>query len=272
MSNWLPNNVRVGDRIEVSGPRGKFCLEPGSIPKKLLLVGAGSGVTPVMSMARWLCDLSADVDVRFFNCVKTPDDVIFRREIELIASRYRRFVPFITVSRPTADGSWTGLTGRLDARMLDTIAPDLKERHVYMCGPEPFMSATRQLLQESGFDMSHFHQESFGGVRTSARSKLVAGAAPGLPTAAAGALRVEFARTGRSVTTEGATSLLEVAEENDVDLDYGCRTGSCGDCKAKLLKGTVNAETSDGLTDEERGAGYVLTCVARPTTSCVLDC
>ena len=82
VSNWLFAHLRVGDRIEVSGPKGRFCLTPGQVPKKLLLVGAGSGVTPIMSMARWLTDLSADVDVRFFNCVKTPQDIIFRHEID----------------------------------------------------------------------------------------------------------------------------------------------------------------------------------------------
>ena len=64
VSNWLPDNLRVGDRLEISGPKGRFCLTPGQIPSKLLLLAAGSGITPLMSMTRWLCDLSAGVDIK----------------------------------------------------------------------------------------------------------------------------------------------------------------------------------------------------------------
>jgi ferredoxin-NADP reductase len=205
-----------------------------------------------------------------FNCVKTPDDLVFQGDFDLIASRYPRYTRFVSMSRPPADGSWTGLSGRLDAEMLATIAPDLHERWVYMCGPEGFMTATRELLESAGFDMTRFHQESFGGVRTSARTKLVAGTGSG-GVPAAGTLKLEFARAGRSVMTDGTLSLLDVAEDNDVEVDYGCRIGSCGDCKVKLLAGTVDAETTDGLTDGEVAAGYVLACVARPTSACVLD-
>lgn len=91
VSNWMPDNVKVGDRLEVAGPKGKFSLIPGKVPEKILFLGAGSGVTPVMSMGRWLCDVSADIDIQFFNSVRSPDDIVFKKEIEYMAERYSMF-------------------------------------------------------------------------------------------------------------------------------------------------------------------------------------
>ena len=89
--------------------------------------------------------------------------------------------------------------------------------------------------------------------------------------APAGDITVEFARTGKVVATDGSMPLLDLAEANDVDLDYGCRTGSCGDCKARLLKGKADMEHEEGLEPKEKEAGYILTCVARPRGDCTLD-
>ena len=65
--------------------------------------------------------------------------------------------------------------------------------------------------------------------------------------------------------------MLDIAEEQDIDLDYGCRSGSCGVCKARLIKGKVDMETDEGLEPEEKEDGYILTCVATPVTDCILD-
>ncbi len=265
VSNWLPDNLKVGDQIQVKGPKGKFCLEPGSIPPKILLVGAGSGVTPVMSMARWLCDISADVDIRFYCSVRTAKDIVFGKEIEMMTERYRQFTPCLVSTTRGANESWTGLTGRINRQMLEIIAPDIHERHLYMCGPDGFMETVKGVLREINFDLSRLHSESFGGTRTTKaedKKPQVVGT---------GAMSVSFAQAGKKIATDGSMPLLELAEEHDVDIEYGCRSGSCGDCKIKLLEGEVDAETEEGLSEEEVAAGYVLTCVAAPKGDCVID-
>ena len=133
VSNWMPDNVKVGDRIEVAGPKGKFHLTPGGIPKKVLLLGAGSGLTPVMSMSRWLCDVAADVDIQFFNSVRSPDDIIFAKEIEYMAERYRMFSSVMMSETRGAKGEWQGLSGRITKPMMEIISPDLYEpRSIYV--------------------------------------------------------------------------------------------------------------------------------------------
>jgi len=80
-----------------------------------------------------------------------------------------------------------------------------------------------------------------------------------------------FLLLGKKVSTDGKTPLLNIAEEQDIDLDYGCRSGGCGVCKALLLKRKVDMETDEGLEAEEKDDGYILTCVATPYTDCTLD-
>ncbi|MGC4088100.1 MAG: FAD-binding oxidoreductase [Polyangiaceae bacterium] len=267
VSNWLPDNLKVGDRIEISGPKGKFCLTPGKIPPKILFLAAGSGITPLMSMARWLCDISADVDMKFFNSIQTAADIVFQHELEMFAARYRSFQPvLITTSRASGRG-WTGLTGRVSRKMLELVAPDLHERQVYMCGPEGFMDAARALLIEMGFDMAHLHAESFGGARSSTDDAV--------PTTEEltdeNAITVEFAKRGKRVRANKKLSLLEIAESHGIELDYGCRTGNCGDCKVKVLQGKFAAGHDEALSADERADGWALSCVATGRTDCVID-
>jgi ferredoxin-NADP reductase/anaerobic selenocysteine-containing dehydrogenase len=274
VSNWLPDNLKVGDRVELAGPKGKFCLTPGAIPKKILFLSAGSGITPLMSMSRWLCDTAAEVDVKFFNSVRSPDDVIFEKEIEMLTSRYTLFEPInITASRGGRKG-WTGMTGRISQQMLELVAPDFKERHIYICGPQGFMDAAKAIVAGTGFDMNNYHAESFGGVRTSVASKQAPVGAPetlaGQPETL-GAISIEFAKSGKTARTTGKLPLLDVAEATDVDVGYSCRAGSCGECKVKLLKGEVTMSSEDGLEPGDKEKGCILSCVALPKTDCVID-
>ena len=266
VSNWMADHLKPGDAIHVSGPKGKFSLVSGKIPRKLLFLGAGSGLTPLMSMSRWLCDVGASVDVKFFNSVRSPNDIIFRKEVELLTSRHRIFTPIIISSTRTGGQEWMGLTGRINRHVLEMTAPDIHDRHIYMCGPEGFMEAAKSILAEMKFDAANLQLESFEGVRTSVANKT--GATDG---EAPKAFAVEFARAGKVATTDGCTNLLEFIEAQDVDIDYGCRSGSCGDCKARVLKGDVSMSCEDGLEPADKANGYVLTCVATPKNDCTLD-
>ncbi len=263
VSNWLADNLKVGDRIVVDGPRGKFCLVPGKIPRKILFLAAGSGITPLMSMARWLCDVSADVDIRFFNSARSPQDIIFHHELIMLTSRYKIFEPAVVTSTRGSGSGWLGMSGRINTKLLELIAPDLHERHVYLCGPQGFMDAARGLLSELDFDLNHLHAESFGAART-ARPEPV-------ETPSDGAIRVSFSESGKEVVTDNKTFLLDLAESQDIDVDYTCRSGNCGDCKVRLVDGEVNMACEDGLSSEDKADGYVLSCVATPITDCQLE-
>jgi ferredoxin-NADP reductase len=259
----MANHLKEGDILHVSGPKGKFSLVPDQLPPKLLFLGAGSGVTPLMSMARWLCDLGAGVDVRFFNSVRSPSDIIFRKELELLTQRHKIFSPVIVTSTRTAGQDWMGPTGRINRHILESAAPDLHERHVYMCGPAGFMESAKSVLYEMGFDPTKLHLESFDGARAPSWRERDAD-----ETAK---FKVEFARSGKVAFARASANLLELIEAQDIEVNYGCRSGSCGDCKVKVLKGDVGMSCEDGLEAGDKASGYVLSCVATVKSDCVLD-
>ncbi len=161
VSNWLHDNVTPGSIIKVNGPLGKFtCFANPS--QKLLLISGGSGITPMMSMSRWLCDTGANCDIIFFHCARSPRDIIYRHELEMMSARYPNFHLAVSTTRNEPGHSWLSLTGRLDAAMLQVVAPDYRARTVYVCGPDTFMEGTKQMLESISFPMQNYYEESFG--------------------------------------------------------------------------------------------------------------
>lgn len=165
ISNWLHENITAGSEIKLSGPLGKFTCFANPC-QKLLMISAGSGITPMMSMSRWLLDTASGCDIVFFHSARSPRDIIFRQELELMSARHHNFNLAITTTRKEPGQSWLGLTGRLNPAMLQTVSPDFMERTVYVCGPNTFMEGIKQMLEGLGFPMQNYYEESFGPRRT----------------------------------------------------------------------------------------------------------
>lgn len=283
VSTWMHEHVKLGDLLSVHGPSGMFsCFNYPSA--KMLFIGAGSGITPVMSMLRWIVDTAADVDAHLLVSAKSPRDIIFRNELNWMSSRHSGIRVGVTcTSRVTGADSWTGLTGRCDEKMLKLFTPDLLERHIFMCGPPPFMEAVKETLRLLGFPLANLHTESFGGGRVAKGEKVEARDVPkpsapaiqavvsapvDLPEAAG--FQVTFMRSGKSVSTDGEASLLDLAEANGVEIDYACRSGVCGTCKTKLNKGKVEMSENE-LSDEEKAEGFIYPCVSKPVSDVEID-
>ena len=161
VSNWLHDNMTVGTTINLSGPLGKFtCFANPS--QKLLLISAGSGITPMMSMSRWLCDTGANCDIVFFHSARSPRDIVFRYELELMSAQHPNFHLLVSTTRKEIGHSWLSLTGRINAAMLQVVVPDFRERTVYVCGPDTFMHSVKELLESIDFPMQNYYEESFG--------------------------------------------------------------------------------------------------------------
>ena len=161
VSNWLHDNITVGSTINLSGPLGKFtCFANPS--QKLLLISAGSGITPMMSMSRWLCDTGSQCDIVFFHSARSPRDIVFRHELELMSAQHPNFHLLVSTTRKEIGHSWLSLTGRINAAMLQVVVPDFRERTVYVCGPDTFMQSVKELLESIDFPMQNYYEESFG--------------------------------------------------------------------------------------------------------------
>ena len=266
VSNWFYEQVKLGDSFTVKGPSGKFtCFKYPS--RKMLFIGAGSGITPLVSMSRWIADTASDVDVKLLASFKSPSDIIFRKEFELWAARKRNFQVAITLtSNWHGTDYWTGFTGRISEHMLNVFAPDLHDRHVFMCGPEPFSDGVKKLLRDTGFNLANLHTESFGSGRSAQGSK-----GGGKTLELKGALhKVTFAKSGITVDCDEHVSLLELAEANGIEIEYSCRAGSCGACEVKC-KGDTKMSEECAIDAKTKAAGFIYACCTQTLGDLELD-
>lgn len=164
VSNWLHDNLKIGDQVAIHGPMGQFSCQLTNTKDKLLFISGGSGITPVMSMARYLYDTADPRDVVFLYSARSERDLVFRSELAFMADRIPHFRPLFTLTQADSP-TWPGLTGRISATLLEDAVPDFRDRSVFLCGPNSFMEAVRQALTSADFPMSSFHSESFGGSR-----------------------------------------------------------------------------------------------------------
>ncbi|PTW59839.1 ferredoxin-NADP reductase [Breoghania corrubedonensis] len=267
-SNWLHDNLKPGSEIRAVGPMGEFVPDLFS-EKKWLLLSAGSGITPLMSMARTAADLGDDRDIIFLHAARSPRDIIFRQELDMMARQQEGMRLALICESLSEEKSWPGLTGRLSNVMLQLIAPDLDEREVYCCGPEPFMEAVRVMLVELGYDMERYHQESFDfAVMEEEEPFEMPVVDDGVEHAT---FRVELARSGQVLECGPDMTILNAARAAGLRLPSSCARGLCGSCKSHMVSGSVDMKHGGGIRQREIDQGQILLCCSRPTSDVVID-
>jgi ferredoxin-NADP reductase len=258
VSNFLHDQAKVGLTVVASGPHGKFYFDE-TVHRSIVLIAAGSGITPMISMLRYIDDLRLSTQVTLLYCVRTDKDIIFETELQRLKNSLPHFKCGVSLSQP--DETWKGHSGHFNREFLLELVGDLDTPSFFLCGPSGFMANAHHILSSLGVDESRITQESFGESRV-----------PGNPAQqidhTVGA--VEFVLSQKICELHASSTLLEVAESNGVRIPYGCRQGQCGTCATRLLCGSVRMDTEAGLTAEQKDAGYVLPCVSRGKGSVVL--
>lgn len=259
-TRWMFDNLRPGSRLKARGPAGDFSHH-NHASGKYLFVSAGSGITPMMSMLRWLNDCAPWTDVAFVNCAKRPEEIIFRRELELLGSNMPGLSLGFMIEERSSRESWFGHMGRIDAVRLPLLSPDFHEREVFCCGPDPFMRAVRGMLESAGFDMAHYHQESFGAtpVETPAPAPGEGEASP-----AEAAMPIRFAESDVDGQCLAGQTVLQAARASGVRISAACEFGLCGTCRVKKVSGQVDMNHNGGILEEEIAEGYILACCSKP--------
>ncbi len=267
VSNWMHDNLRPGMALRALGPMGEFtCADHPA--RRLLFLAGGSGITPLMSMARSHDDLASETDIVFVQSARSPADIIFRDELALMAS-HRPGFRAVAVCEADAPGErWGGLRGRLSLPMLRQVAPDLLEREIFTCGPAPYMAAVHAMLRDAGFDMAHYHQESFDFAELAAEQPAVPATVADLETRP---FTVSFSRTQRALQVGADTFVLDAARAAGMRLPCSCTKGMCGTCKSRLISGTVEMHHQGGIRQREIDAGMILLCCSRPTSDLVVE-
>lgn len=286
VSRFMHDRLRIGQVIPANGPSGTFDLVSIAPRPRIVMLSGGSGITPMMSMLRYLHDTRAtDHAITFLHSARTPKDIIFRQELGLIARRLDLTLGFIC-----ENGAEDGMDqGYLDRGMLDRHVPDIRDCTVLTCGPAPYMNAVKSMLADLKFDMDHYHDESFG---TPSERQNPDGATPeslsvdavelpgdvpadppaqSAPAATAGPDQITFTVSGKTAAYSAGETILDVATREGIAIPTNCQMGLCGTCKTTCTSGIVEMDDTEGLAPGEQEAGYVLTCCGRPRGPVSID-
>ncbi len=266
-SAWLVNDVRAGQQIDVLPPSGTFTADL-STPADHVFVVAGSGVTPVLSLAGTvLRDGESTVTVFYGN--RRTNTVMFADELADLKDRFGERLQLVHVlSREPRDAEVT--SGRLDGERLRTLVGALVDvpevDHWWLCGPHGMVTEARELLTELGVPTERVHQELF--YVDDAPPEPVRGDAE---TVDGPASQVTIVLDGRSTTLalEQGVPVLDSAQRVRSDLPFACKGGVCGTCRAKVTAGEVQMRRNYALDPDEVAKGYVLTCQALPISDTV---
>lgn len=275
VSNWLHDHLAPGDVVRARGPHGHFTSTRHPAPAYLFLSG-GSGVTPLMSMTRTFYDLASPADVVFVHSARTPEDIPFRQELDLMAGAMPRLRVAHVCEEDGSASPWPGPRGRLTLDQLRDLAPDFLAREVFTCGPPGYMRAVREMLSGAGFPMDRYHQESFDladldgppeGVREAD------GAQPGASSEpdARATFAVSLSRSGTSIECDAGTPVLEAAARAGVTLPSSCGQGLCGSCVTTLEQGTVDMRHNGGISPRDTAQNKILLCCSTPLENLVID-
>jgi ferredoxin-NADP reductase/ferredoxin len=240
VSPFLVRELRPGTIVRLGGVEGTFTL-PEPAPRRLLLVSAGSGITPIMSMLRGLERDDALIDVVHVHSARTEDDIIFGRQLAQLDERCSGY---------RLERRLTHEHGRLSPGDLEVLCPDWRERETYACGPAEMLDALAEHWPEAGADRARLHMERFQPIIGGGDGEHGDGGA------------ICFVKSGVDAVSDGATPILAAGEEAGATLPYGCRMGICHTCVGELRSGRLR----DLRTGEVHGSQgeMVRTCVNAP--------
>jgi ferredoxin-NADP reductase len=264
VSRYLIDQVMEGDVFEFKQPGGDFFLDM-STPAPIVLLAAGVGITPLFAMIR---ALTATADQRqIVLCYGNTDSKahLFRREIEDLQMRLPNLHVLNFYSQPLredVEAQRFGVHGHVTTEVLKSILPDRKFQF-FLCGPPPFMDSLYHGLLEWGVPQGRIHFEAFGPATVrSITENQPARESPRTPGGDSGPHVTFVPENGEAIEGAGVLgTILEIAEELNVELQTGCRAGNCGTCAIRLLKGQV--KYPDGMQPAVH-PGYCLACIATP--------
>jgi stearoyl-CoA 9-desaturase NADPH oxidoreductase len=242
LSTHLVGGVAPGTIVRLAAPQGNFVM-PDPAPASVLFLTGGSGITPVMSMLRTLSRRDQITDVVHLHSAPTESDLMFGGELADLQDSHPGYQLRTRLTREQ---------GRLDMSRLDDEVPDWRERQTWACGPEGMLSAAERTWSEAGIS-DRLHQERFAASRAAVHGQ---------------GGTVTFAKSGKTVTVDAATPLMDAGEGAGIQMPFGCRMGICQSCVVGLVEGHVR----DLRTGVEHEPGTrVQTCVSAASGDCKLD-
>lgn len=270
-SNWANDTLKPGESIDVMTPQGTFTSNLNELEgKQVVGIAAGSGITPVITMAHRVLEQSSTARFDLLYTNRSSLDVMFVEELAELKDRYPdRLALHHVLSREQRSAPI--MSGRLDEEKLRTILtsiiPTARVDEWVLCGPFELVQLTRDLLTEYGVDEKHVRFELFttgepGEQAPRARDITIQ---QGEKT-----FTIDFTLDGTTATVESPISanetVLNAALRVRSDVPFACAGGVCGTCRARVTEGSVQMHENYALESDEIERGYVLTCQSRPTS------
>jgi ferredoxin-NADP reductase/MOSC domain-containing protein YiiM/ferredoxin len=270
-SAYLHTRIAVGDQLEIAAPRRTFILDQTHAP--VLLISAGIGATPLLSMLHALATEHSDREIWWLHGARSSREHSFAAEARALLASLPNVRTHVCDSRPRPDdvkGRDFDSAGRLTAPLLAELEPP-RNAEAYLCGPTPFMEEISAGLAAIGLGGTDIHTEPFG--PSPGLTPGIAATPTRTPHPPAGELgggsTIEFARSNLTVPwSDDYASLLELAEACDIPVRWSCRTGVCHTCQTTLIAGTIDYNPDPV---EPPADGSALICCSQPHKDVVLD-
>lgn len=274
MSNWLPDNLKVGDTLKVMEPMGQFTTEFNKDRKRhVIMFAGGSGITPMLSIIKSILTQEPDSICSLIYCNRDIDSIIFKDELAKWVTNYEGRLHVIHVL-DNAPMNWQGYSGLLNHEMLIKLFERIPnwgiDKTTYlMCGPEGMMKNVETLLAQQNIARDKIFKESFvqGTIDKEKKQQEAQSAAGELK---AREVTIRYDGQEYKIMVEPNRAILETALDQGIDLPYSCQSGLCTACRGKAISGKVKLDEEEGLSQAERDEGYVLTCVGHPLTDDVV--
>ena len=270
ISNYLNDNVKVGDKLKILPPYGNFVPSLNDENQKhYVLFGAGSGITPLMSILKSILTFETKSKLSFLYGNRNEDSIIFREELNALAEKYPdRFNLVHTLSQ--ASESWNGNVGRIAAENAKDFvwkyADDDWNKSYFICGPTGMIKTVEQTLLDMGISAEFINREYFVMEEKETPEEIVAAVNESGPQK----VKVILDNQEFEVEVSPNETILDAALDNNIDAPFSCMAAACATCRAKVVSGNVVMDDREMLSDEEIEEGYVLTCQAHPTTADVV--
>jgi ring-1,2-phenylacetyl-CoA epoxidase subunit PaaE len=268
MSGHLGRRLRVGDRLEVLPPTGRFFLTPDAkVTRTYCAFAGGSGITPILGIVRNVLRHEPASHFLLFYGNRTTASIMFAEDLLALKDQYpQRLALYFLMSREPQDVEL--FNGRLDAAKVGALGRDLFDAQgidaYFLCGPDTMIESVKEGLVGLGVEQARIHSEHFASdaKRVSKPAEEV-----GLKPDLQGKTQVTVIMDGRRRSFEmpsDGTTVLEAAEQAGLELPYSCRAGVCSTCRTRVVRGAVTMMTNYALEQWEVDAGYVLCCQALP--------
>lgn len=258
VSDYLLDKVEIGDLFESTGPAGHLYYNPLFHGQNLVFLAGGSGITPFASMIREVTDRGLNRKIHLFYGCRKPEEAIFNEELLTRAARYPNFTYDLVISEP--EPGYEGLTGLLDASLLQQRLGEINDKTFYLCGPREMYNFCLPELDKLGIPKRRIRQEVFG-----TPTQIYQEPAWPQDVPADKVFTVKLS-SGSEIPAKAGESLLTALERAGIVVENCCRSGECSLCRVKMLAGKVYQPVNALLRKSDQESGYIHSCAAYPLT------